>query len=244
MSRRAHDGVCTRGALYWRPFLHAFCFSSTCGTTRRHPLGRGYCPATPPRTFRHASLDSASIAPPLRSGSVCAVLAGLPHEQHELLVFASSSGWRARPVQWMDPMRALDSLALGPRLACRWYTSGSTTRVGHVSVVGGKKSPDGDRLPWRGDRAAPSARGAWDNFFRHHRVQTTTSIAVLRTSSLPLPSSSSVGILGYRHSETSRSSNYDAGGTRVEGTATAGRDRTAVFHVRSATPHCRCTMIS
>jgi hypothetical protein len=51
--------ACVRGvsALYWCPFLHAFRFSSTCGTTRRHPLGRGYCPVMPPRTFRHTSLD-------------------------------------------------------------------------------------------------------------------------------------------------------------------------------------------
>ncbi|KAJ7864010.1 hypothetical protein B0H14DRAFT_3862702 [Mycena olivaceomarginata] len=39
----------------------------------------------------------------------------------------------------------------------------------------------GDLSPWRGDRATPSARGAWNLFFHHHHLQTTASIAVVWT---------------------------------------------------------------
>jgi hypothetical protein len=128
--------MCTRSALYWCSFLHAFCFSLTRGTTPRHPLGRGYCPATPPRTFRHASLDSASIAPLLRPGSVCAVLAGPQYKQHELLMFVSTSEWHACPVQCMDPRCALDAL---PRTAAALDVSpvhtGSTTRMSRGEVI-------------------------------------------------------------------------------------------------------------
>ncbi|KAJ7737833.1 hypothetical protein B0H14DRAFT_3898364 [Mycena olivaceomarginata] len=83
----------------------------------------------------------------------------------------------------VDPMRTLDSPLLARRLCLtrRRYTAGPTTRAGRVCVVGGKKSPDGDCSPRRGDRATPSARGAWDLFFHYHHLRTTASIAVVWT---------------------------------------------------------------
>jgi hypothetical protein len=189
------------------------------------------------------ALLPAMAAPPLRRCDRCIAPTAGPddvHTRNERPVLASLS---PRSIPAHAPTRSASSLGaqillcyipahVPPCLAqfrqaahlfARWlcltrrrYALGPTSRVERVRIGGGGRSPDGDRSPWRGDGAAPSARGAWDSF-------STTTTSELRRSSpylgrplLFLPSSPLAEILEPRHPEASRISQSDTGVARLE----------------------------